>query len=622
MRVTTNIETGWKPRFGATVMNDSQVEFKVWGPRVKTLSVKLAGRDERTIALQRDPKGEFHGVVSNLRAGADYSLILDGDRERPDPVSRCQPYGVHGPSRVVDPSSFNWTDTSWKGIPLKAYLIYELHTGTFTREGTFGSAISVLPYLKDLGITAIEIMPVASFPGTRNWGYDGVDLYAPQTSYGGPDGLKHLVNACHATGLAVILDVVYNHLGPEGNYLAEFGPFFTSSYQTPWGQAINYDGPESDGVRRFFIENALYWLTEYHIDALRLDAVHGIFDFGARHFLAELNEAFHRQAEVLGRAAFLIAESDLDDVRIINPPSIGGHGIDAQWNDDFHHALHTILTGSRRGYLADYGTLDQLSKAVCEGFVFDGQFSKYRQRHFGSSSKERPGQQFVVFTQNHDQVANTCQGKRLSELVSVEQQKLAAVVLVLSPFLPLLFMGQEYGEVAPFLYFTNFGDPKLCDAVRDGRRKEFAAFGSEGDFADPENSQTFERSKLRWDCLESQPHAEILRFYRDLIALRKIHPSLGNCRKDLTDCVVDDAEKWLVMTRSDPSGEESSIICNFAAHRQAVRGRSRDSEWEPVLSSGLPVTGSGKIEGVVLANDLDPIELEAYGCAVYVKRKG
>ncbi len=350
----------WNLRFGASVRGQDTVEFHVWAPNVENLAVRILGEQPRTIPMTRSSNqranqeanseaAEFVATVPQVREGADYLYVLNGERERPDPVSRWQPGGVHGPSRVVDPASFHWSDQGWSGIPLRNYIVYELHTGTFTREGTFESVISRLSYLRDLGITAIEIMPVAEVPGKRNWGYDGASLYAPQSSYGGPEGLKKLVDACHQHGLAIVLDVVYNHFGPEGNYLPDFAPCFTDAHHTPWGKAINFDGPESDGVRRFLIDNALYWLTEYHVDALRLDAIHGIYDFGARHILDELSEAFHEQAQRLNRQAWLIAESDLEDVRIINPRALGGYALDAQWHDDFHHALYAQLTGRRRG---------------------------------------------------------------------------------------------------------------------------------------------------------------------------------------------------------------------------------------------------------------------------------
>ena len=590
-------EKKWGLRFGASVRSGYSVEFRVWAPNLTNLAVRVMGGNEgepsRTIPMRQSSDSEFVATVPQVGAGADYVYVLDGERERPDPVSRWQPGGVHAPSRVVDPASFRWSDQGWSGIPLRDFIIYELHTGTFTREGTFESMIPRLPYLRDLGITAIEIMPVAEVPGNRNWGYDGASLYAPQSSYGGPTGLKKLVDACHQHGLAVVLDVVYNHLGPEGNYLPEFAPCFTDTHHTPWGKAINFDGPESDGVRRFIIDNALYWLTEYHVDALRLDAIHGIYDFGARHILDELSQAFQDQARRLQRQAWLIAESDLEDVRIINPRAKGGYAFDAQWHDDFHHALYALLTGQREGFLMDFGAVANLSKSVTEGFVFDWKYSHYRRRHYGSSSKDRPGEQFVGFIQNHDQVANTSRGKRLSSLVSSGQQKLAAVLTLSSPFLPLLFMGEEYGETAPFLYFTSFHDPGLAAAVTAGRKKELGSHYSESEFADPQAPGTFEHCKLDWSKTEVSPHAEILRLYRDLISLRRRHLSLANCRKELTEIQFNEQRKWLLMKRSDPSGSGALLVFNFSSEAQSIPVLDSDHSWRLALWTGDAIYGGG-----------------------------
>ena len=590
-------EKKWGLRFGASVRSGYSVEFRVWAPNLTSLAVRVMGGNEgepsRTIPMRQSSDSEFVATVPQVGAGADYVYVLDGERERPDPVSRWQPGGVHAPSRVVDPASFRWSDQGWSGIPLRDFIIYELHTGTFTREGTFESMIPRLPYLRDLGITAIEIMPVAEVPGNRNWGYDGASLYAPQSSYGGPTGLKKLVDACHQHGLAVVLDVVYNHLGPEGNYLPEFAPCFTDTHHTPWGKAINFDGPESDGVRRFIIDNALYWLTEYHVDALRLDAIHGIYDFGARHILDELSQAFQDQARRLQRQAWLIAESDLEDVRIINPRAKGGYAFDAQWHDDFHHALYALLTGQREGFLMDFGAVANLSKSVTEGFVFDWKYSHYRRRHYGSSSKDRPGEQFVGFIQNHDQVANTSRGKRLSSLVSSGQQKLAAVLTLSSPFLPLLFMGEEYGETAPFLYFTSFDDPGLAAAVTAGRKKELGSHYSESEFADPQAPGTFEHCKLDWSKTEVSPHAEILRLYRDLISLRRRHLSLANCRKELTEIQFNEQRKWLLMKRSDPSGSGALLVFSFSSEAQSIPVLDSDHSWRLALWTGDAIYGGG-----------------------------
>jgi maltooligosyltrehalose trehalohydrolase len=609
----------WELRFGARPRDDRSVEFRVWAPNVTSLAVRILGDQPRTVPMTSSPDGEFTTKVSDVNEGTEYFYVLKGERERPDPISRWLPGGVHGPTRIVDPASFRWTDQTWQGIALKDFIIYELHPGTFTTTGTFESAIARLPYLRDLGISAIEIMPVAEVPGNRNWGYDGASLYAPRSTYGGPHGLKKLVDACHQHGLAVVLDVVYNHLGPEGNYLPEFAPCFTDAHHTPWGKAINFDGPGSDGVRRFFIDNALYWLTEYHIDALRLDAIHGIYDFGARHFLDDLSEAFQRQAQCLNRKAWLIAESDLDDVRIINPRSQGGYALDTQWHDDFHHALYALLTGEREGFLMDFGGLAELSKSIHDGFVLDWKYSRYRQRHHGSSSKDRPGEQFVGFIQNHDQIANTSRGKRLASLVSEGQVKIAAVLTLCSPFLPLLFMGEEYGETAPFFYFTSFEDTDLANAVRAGRKRELGSHYSESEFADPQGLSTFERCKLDWPKVEAAPHSGILRLYRDLIALRKRHPSLNNCRKDLTEIRFDEQARHLVAKRTDPDGESSLLVLNFSAEFQSIPVGVDVREWRQVLFTAADKYSADPKSSVeTAASPSTDVLLAGFEAAIYI----
>jgi maltooligosyltrehalose trehalohydrolase len=510
-----------EPKLGATRLGDGRCRFCVWAPFAESVEVRLLSPRERLEPLTRTRQGYHCGVLDGVEPGALYRFRLDGDLERADPASRLQPQGVHGPSQVVEPA-FDWTAEGWRGLPLRRYVIYELHPGTFTAAGTFDTAIERLDDLAALGITAVELMPVAQFPGERNWGYDGVYPFAAQNSYGGPQGLKRFVNACHERGLAVVLDVVYNHLGPEGNYLRDFGPYFSEAYRTPWGAPINFDGPHSDEVRRYFIENALYWLTECRIDALRLDAVHAILDFSARTFLEELAEAVKLFAESLGRHIHLIAESALNDTRLIRPPELGGFGLDAQWNDDLHHALHAVLTGERRGYYCDFGRFEQLLKALREGFVYDGGYSEYRRRRHGNSSRAIPSHRLVVFAQNHDQVGNRMQGERLSRLLPFEALKLAAGIVLLSPNLPLLFMGEEYGETAPFPYFVSHSDPDLVEAVRRGRREEFAAFGWEGEPPDPQAQETFQSAKLNAELRRTPgPHRCLWEFHRRLIALRR-----------------------------------------------------------------------------------------------------
>ncbi|MGH2720829.1 MAG: malto-oligosyltrehalose trehalohydrolase, partial [Actinomycetota bacterium] len=448
---------GHRERPGADYLGGARCRFVVWAPVRHSVEVRLLERGDergegrgRTVPLEPGDEGWFRGVLEDVRPGDRYLLRLDGEVERPDPASRYQPEGPHGPSEVVDPSAFPWTDAAWRPPAVEDLVVYEVHPGTFSPEGTFAGIAARLDHLVDLGVNALEVMPVAQFPGERNWGYDGVALYAVQNSYGGPDGFRALVDACHARGIAVVLDVVYNHLGPEGNYLDAFGPYFTDRYSTPWGRAVNYDGPHSDEVRTFFLENARYWFLDFHVDALRLDAIHGIFDASAHPFLQELAEETTALEEEVGRQFPLIAESDLNDVRIILPGERGGYGLDAQWSDDFHHSVHALLTGERNGYYQDYGTPDHLVRALTHGFVYSGQRSAYRKRRHGNRPDEIEPSRLVVSIQNHDQVGNRMMGERLSVLVGFERLKLAAGLLLLSPSVPLLFMGEEYGETAPF----------------------------------------------------------------------------------------------------------------------------------------------------------------------------
>ncbi len=514
----------WQPSLGAVPIDDRRTRFTVWAPRAKKVAVRIYTQDERVIPLESAPDGYFSRIIDDCPHGSLYKYQLDGKNDFPDPASRLQPYGVHEASAVVE-REFEWTDSTWRGIPLRDYVIYELHVGTFSPGHDFHSIHSRLDDLVDLGVTAIELLPVAAFPGKRNWGYDGVYLHAVQASYGGPSGLKALVDACHARGLAVVLDVVYNHFGPEGNYLGQFGHYFTDQYQTPWGPAVNFDDYASDEVRRFFTENALQWLHDYHIDALRLDAVHAIFDRSARPFLAELASTFHDHAESIGRHAYLIAETDAGDSRIVQPKCLGGHGLDAQWNDDFHHALHAALTGECEGYYVDFGDLSQLVKAYNHAYVYTGQKSAFRRRTHGTSTDGIPNSRFVVYGQNHDQTGNRMLGERFGTLLDFESQKLAAAAVILSPFIPLIFMGEEYGETAPFQYFIDHGDPALVEAVRQGRRSEFKSFAWRGVAPDPQAEETFQRSNLDWELRNHGKHAGLLGWYRELLRLRREHPA-------------------------------------------------------------------------------------------------
>ncbi len=562
--------------------------------------------------MVRQPDGYYSLLFTGISPGTRYRYVLGEDKARPDPASRYQPEGVHGPSEVIDPA-FPWTDDAWQNPPLRDYVFYELHAGTFSEAGTLDGAIPRLGYLKDLGVTAIELMPVAQFPGNRNWGYDGVFPFAVQNSYGGPQALKRLVDAAHREGLAVVLDVVYNHLGPEGNYLRDYGPYFTDRYKTPWGEALNFDGPDSDQVRRFFIENALTWVEEFHVDALRLDAIHAIVDASARPFVQELAEAVHRAS----RPAYVIAESDSNDVRVIQSKSCGGMGCDALWNDNFHHALHVMITGERGGYYQDFGSVRDLAAAYNEGFVYSGRYSSFRRRRFGNSAKGAPAERFVVFAQNHDQIGNRAQAERLSSLVDFESLKLSAGSVLLSPYLPLLFMGEEHGETAPFLYFTSHGDPALIEAVRRGRAEEFAAFAWQGEVPDPQSEDTFLRSRLSpTDSLD--PLQRLLRdFYRELLRLRKKVPALSHPAMDR--CEATPLGEQTLLVRRWFEVHQAVILLHFSSSPAEIRPLAT-GEWREILNSaGARWHGPGGTSEAQKVSGADLISLMPRSIVVYQK---
>jgi maltooligosyltrehalose trehalohydrolase len=521
---------------GARV-NGSTVEFRVWAPRCKSVTVKF--EDGREFRLMPETNGYFSGATA-ARLGDRYFLLPESPENPhklavPDPVSRLLPEGLHGPTEIVDPDAFRWSDQRWQGLPLDQYIIYELHTGTFTPDGTFEAIIPKLQYLKTLGVTAIELMPVAAFPGKRNWGYDCASHYAVQASYGGPESLKRLVNAAHDAGLAVLLDVIYNHLGPEGNYLRLFGPYFTDHHKTPWGEALNYDAEGSEESRRYFVENALYWIREYHADGLRLDAVQTIRDDSPKHIVAEIAERVHALGRELGRTVTVIAETDENEARYVRPTAEGGYGLDGVWSDDFHHAVHTLVTGEKAGYYQDFGRAGQLVRALNEGFVFQGEHFAFWNLPRGTSSEAMPMPAHIQCIQNHDQIGNRATGQRLSHLVPRGAAKMAAALLLLSPATPLLFMGEEFGETAPFQFFTDFSDPGLQKAVSEGRRHEFAGFDWT-DVPDPQDPQTFKRSRLHWELANDDN--DMLRWYRALIQLRNKYISrterraIARSRKD------------------------------------------------------------------------------------------
>jgi maltooligosyltrehalose trehalohydrolase len=571
-------------KIGAHYLGDGRCEFTVWAPAQEEVTVQIVSPDKRLLPMEKDEWGYWKTTAEGIEPGTLYFYKLDGDTDRPDPGSHFQPKGVHEASEVVDHGKMNWTDAQWSGISLEEMIIYELHVGTFTPEGTFEAIIPRLSELREFGVNAIEIMPVAQFPGDRNWGYDGTYPFAVQNSYGGPEGLKKLVDAAHQHSISVILDVVYNHFGPEGNYTSQFGPYMTETYKTPWGMAMNFDDAHSDGVRNYFIENALYWFQNYHIDALRLDAIHAIYDLGAKHFLQELAEKVAALSDSVGRKLYLIAESDLNDVRVIREWELGGHGMDAQWSDDFHHSLHTLLTGEQRGYYQDFGKCEQLAKAYKESFVYSWQYSPNRQRYHGSDASDRPGAQFVICTQNHDQVGNRMLGERLSNLVSFEALKLAAAALLLAPNVPLLFMGEEYGEESPFLYFVSHTDPDLVKAVREGRKKEFAAFHLEGEYKDPESHDTFYQSQLKWEKRQEGKHKVLRELYQHLIQLRQAIPALKKLDKQNLEASVSKPDQLLFLHRWS---NESQIFCimNFNDKDVTFKATPPSGGWQKTLDS-------------------------------------
>lgn len=603
-----------KRNIGVNFINN-EAEVTVWAPTVNSLDIHF--KNEK-LNLKKTNTGYWQVRSKKLKPNDLYKLIINNVRELPDPASLYQPEGVHGHSQAYDPTSFKWTDGNWKNIPLQEYIIYELHIGTFTETGTFGAIENKLDYLKGLGINAIEIMPVAQFPGNRNWGYDGVFPFAVQNSYGGPEKLQHLVNTCHQKGICVILDVVYNHLGPEGNYLGSYGPYFTDKYKTPWGHAINFDDAWCDGVRRYFIENALMWLRDFHIDALRLDAVHAIKDLSPVHILREIKQNVNLLMQQTGRHHYLIVELDLNDNRYINPLKDQGYGMDAQWIDEFHHALRVTAGQEKKGYYSDFNGIEHLAKAYKDAYVYDGQFSPYRKKSFGIKT-ENPGHQFIVFSQNHDQVGNRMLGERTSSLASFEMQKLLAGAVMISPYIPMLFMGEEWSEPHPFQYFVSHTDTELAEAVRNGRKAEFAAFHLEGDAPDPMSKTTFEESKLQWNLRDKEPHKTMLHYYKNLIDIRKHHPAFKELNRKNLLVQCNKEHQTLTLHRWH---DDKEVICllNFSTRKQSAMLPSNIQQWEKILDSadpawqgpsGAPNVVSGGVPGAV-AITLQPESILIY----------
>jgi len=585
------VTAGPSDQLGAKMLDEKTCSFLVWAPLASSVEISISEPRDRKVSMRPTGRGYFHAIVDDVSSGALYRYLLNSKKERPDPASRYQPLGVHGSSQVVD-DRFEWNVSDWRGLPLEKYVIYELHVGTFTPEGTFDAIIPRLAKLKELGVTAIELMPVAQFPGERNWGYDGVYPYAVQASYGGPAALKRLVDACHQNGIAVVLDVVYNHLGPEGNYLADFGPYFTDFYATPWGRAINFDQAESDEVRRYFIENALQWIADFRIDALRLDAIHAIVDLSARTFLEKLRSAVHARAKELGREVCLFPESNRNDPRVVSAAEAGGLGFDAVWNDDFHHSLHVLLTAEREGYYEDYSGIEDLAGCYREGFLYAGRYSKFRKVRYGTSSEDIPAKRFIVCAQNHDQIGNRRIGDRLSRTLSLDQLKLAAGVVLLSPFVPLLFMGEEYAEPAPFQYFVSHGDLALIEAVRRGRQEEFARLGWTGIAPDPQDESIFLASKLNWDLQNEGRHRILWDFYKEVLCLRRELSPLARLDKESlkATCLVE--RKVLVIGRWD-SSNQVLIICHFDRDSIELALPIPSGRWRKTLDANEANHGGG-----------------------------
>lgn len=571
---------------GPSVLPDGSVHFLAWAPLVESsLELRLLDQDA-TVTMTPLARGYYSAHVPAMQPGERYLYRIDGDKQRPDPTSRAQPEGVHGPSALID-AAFPWDDKTWSPPTLRNSVFYELHVGTYTPEGTFTAIIPHLARLRALGVTTLQLMPIAAFPGARNWGYDGVHPYAAHEAYGGAEGLRQLVNAAHQQDMAVFLDVVYNHLGPEGNYLWDYGHYFTDRYHAGWGDAFNLDGPHSDEVRRYFIENALYWLRDCHVDGLRLDATHALYDFSARPFLQELAASVHDWAQRANRRVTLIAENDKSDRRLTLPLELGGTGIDGQWLDDFHHVVHNALTGETDGYYADYGDFKLFTKVLREGFAYTGQYSPFRQRRHGTPSADLTTDRFVVATQNHDQVGNRMLGERLSHLTDFDGLKLAAGLLLLSPYVPMLFMGQEYAETAPFLYFVSHQDENLVHAVREGRKKEFEAFAWQGTPPDPQDEATFQRSKLNHALREDGHHRQLYELYTTLLALRREHPALTNPERAATHVYADDDARIIALHREHPAGPSVRLIANWHLHEaQSLTLPPSGQRWTKIFDSG------------------------------------
>lgn len=605
------------PGCGAFLSSDQTCLWRVWAPAVRQLDLILfSGQGTRTVSpMISEGDGYFTFQASGITEGQRYAYLLNSTSERPDPASRWQPDGVHTPSAVWNPHNFTWADQQWRGTPREQLVLYELHVGTFTPEGTFSAIIERLEQLHDLGITAIELMPVAQFPGRKNWGYDGAYWYAVQSTYGGPRELQRLIDTCHGLGISVFLDVVYNHLGPEGNYLAEFGPYFKQNSQTPWGHAINYDEAGSEGVRDFVLNNVRQWVRDFHVDGFRLDATHAIHDGGDPHILSEIKAVAADEAAKLGRPCYVFAENNLNHAeRLLGGKGIG-YELDAMWNDDFHHCVHTMLTSERNGYYQDFRQpLTQMEKVINRVFAYDGNFSAYRNRNHGAAVGNLSADHFVVHIQNHDQVGNRAAGDRLSQSGQFNCLRMAAALMLLSPYIPQLFMGEEYGEATPFPFFCDFGDPDLCERIREGRRQEFADFGWSNDIPDPAAASTFASAKLTWEWWSSHKKDGLRHLYRDLLTARREWPALQNRQHREAHIIAGTrGESILKIVRGDPAHPQEQVEAYFNPRQTTVVLPAMSAPRNQILLSTEDQKYGGWKRTGRLGWDLSPFECIVVG---------
>ncbi len=576
-------------------------DFTVWAPLVKQLELKIIHPFEQHYTLEKNETGYWHKQLDIIKPGTKYLYIINQSIICPDPASTYQPNGVHGPSEVIT-GKHTWKDDKWSGIALEKMIMYELHTGSFSSEGTFKGIIKKINHLKDIGVNAIELMPVNQFPGHKNWGYDGVYPFAVQNSYGGPYELKNLVNVCHQNGIAVILDVVYNHQGPEGNYLETFAPYFTNQYHTPWGKAINFDDAYRDGVRNFYIQNALMWFRDFHIDALRLDAVHAISDFSAKHILSELTEAVDHLSLQTNKQYYLIAESTLNDPKYIRPKSNSGYGLDAQWLEEFHHALHALVTDEKKGYYEDFGSVVHLAKSFTRGYVHDGIYSKYRKKTFGAKADGISGHQFIVYAQNHDMIGNRLNGERLSKQIDFEKLKLAAATYFISPFVPLIFMGEEFAEDAPFMYFIDHSDQNLVERVKKGRKREYKSLHGSKKPPDIDADDTYIQCKLNWNDINMNTRKQtMLKYYKKLIQLKTNHPVLNKTDRKSIAVSYDEQKQYIKIHRWYQDNEILAYL-NFSNDRLMIELKDG---WDILLDSSAEEWGGEKNNASSINENLD-----------------